>query len=206
MTTIASTTARVSLLPPKGLFQRLLDGYARRRFGQPMEPMYAMAHHPALLRANAFFELRVDRLSALDPTLRSLAAMATAAAIGCAWCMDFGYFLAHDEGMEPALLTDLPRWRESSAYSVVQRRVIEFAEAASQTPPTVTDELADALRDDLGERAFVELAFIVAVENQRSRFNLALGMAPQGFSDRCRVPDSSVPDSSVPDGSVAAGG
>jgi len=29
---------------------------------------------------------------------------------------------------------------------------------------------------------------MIAVENQRSRFNSALGLTSQGFSDRCEVP------------------
>jgi len=66
--------------------------------------------------------------------------------------------------------------------------VLEYAEATTATPPTVTDELAGALVDDLGEPAFVELTALVALENLRSRINAALGLSSQGFSDRCEVP------------------
>jgi len=55
------------------------------------------------------------------------------------------------------------------------------------TPPTVTDELAAALREDLGDKAFVELTMMVAVENERSRFNSALGLKSQGFKDTCDI-------------------
>ncbi len=41
------------------------------------------------------FEKGVAKWDALDPTLKSLAQMASAAVIGCSWCLDFGYFLAH---------------------------------------------------------------------------------------------------------------
>jgi hypothetical protein len=34
----------------------------------------------------------------------------------------------------------------------------------------------------------VELTTMVAVENQRSRINAALGLRSQGFSDTCAVP------------------
>jgi hypothetical protein len=34
----------------------------------------------------------------------------------------------------------------------------------------------------------VELAMMVAVENERSRFNSAFGLTSQGFSDRCELP------------------
>jgi len=67
--------------------------------------------------------------------------------------------------------------------------VLEFAEAATATPPQVSDELAESLRADLGNAGLVELGFMVAIENLRSRFNSALGLASQGFSSDCRVPD-----------------
>ena len=71
--------------------------------------------------------------------------------------MDFGYFLAHAQGMDPQKLEQVPTWRTSDAFTPVERRVMEFAEAATATPPAVTDEMAQALRTDLGEDGLVEL-------------------------------------------------
>lgn len=51
----------------------------------------------------------------------------------------------------------VPRWRESDAFDERERRVMEYAEAMSVTPPQVTDAMAEALRADLGDSAFVEL-------------------------------------------------
>lgn len=82
----------------------------------------------------------------------------------------------------------VPRWRESDAFDERERRVMEYAEAMSVTPPQVTDAMAEALRADLGDSGFVELTMIVAVENERSRFNSALGLSSHGFSDRCELP------------------
>ena len=62
---------------------------------------------------------------------------------------------------------------------------MEYAEAMTVTPPTVTDELTAGLRSALGEKAFIELTMMVAIENQRSRFNSALGLTSQGFKDQC---------------------
>jgi alkylhydroperoxidase family enzyme len=53
------------------------------------------------------------------------------------------------------------------------------------TPPTVTDEMVARLNKVLGVPAVVELTMMVAIENERSRFNSALGLTSQGFSDRC---------------------
>jgi len=64
---------------------------------------------------------------------------------------------------------------------------MEYAEAMTATPPQVTDGLAESLRTQLGNDGFVELTMMVAVENERSRFNSALGLTSQGFSDRCEL-------------------
>jgi alkylhydroperoxidase family enzyme len=63
-----------------------------------------------------------------------------------------------------------------------------YAEAVSLTPPAVTDEMVAALREDLDDAQIVELTMLVAVENQRSRFNTAMGLTAQGFTDRCALP------------------
>ena len=85
----------------------------------------------------------------------------------------------------------MSNWRSSDAFTAVERRVLEYAEAMTATPPQVTDELAEALRTDLGNDGLVELTMMVGVENLRSRFNSALGLASQGFAESCRVPGHS---------------
>lgn len=47
--------------------------------------------------------------------------------------------------------------------------------------------MAEALRADLGNDAFVELTVMIAVENERSRTNSALGLTSQGFKDHCEL-------------------
>jgi AhpD family alkylhydroperoxidase len=180
--------ARIPLDPPRTLTYRLTEWYSRRRWGAVADPAAAMAHQPQVLRTNARFEMGVDRWSALDPTLKHLAEMAASVAIGCSWCVDFGWWIATSKGTDPAKLRDVPRWRESGVHTDLERRVLEYAEAMTSTPPAVTDEMVDVLRRELGDAALVELTMMVAVENQRSRFNSALGLSSQGFTDRCEVP------------------
>jgi hypothetical protein len=40
----------------------------------------------------------------------------------------------------------VPRWRESDVFTPLERDVMEYAEAMSLTPPTVTDEMSARLR------------------------------------------------------------
>ncbi len=183
-----SPRARVPLDPPTGRFARLVDRLVARRFGGAADPLRAMWHNPRVLRADLALEAGVSRLCTLPGHLGKLAEMTVALRIECQWCMDFGYFLAHAQGMDPQKLEQVPTWRTSDAFTPVERRVMEFAEAATATPPAVTDEMAQDLRTDLGEDRLVELTMLVAVENLRSRFNSSLGLSSQGFSESCRVP------------------
>lgn len=180
---------RIAPVTSPGPLARIAYAVSRRRFGQVPEPLTVWAHHRGVMLATIRHEAAVEKWKALDPVCKSLAVLRGAQVIGCPWCIDFGSFLSKDQGVTSEQLRDLHRWRSSDAYTPVQRLCIEYAEAASSTPMTVTDELVAALRDALGEKAVVELAMMVAIENQRSRFNGGLGCLSQGYaSEACTVP------------------
>jgi AhpD family alkylhydroperoxidase len=111
--------------------------------------------------------------------------MAVAALIGCSFCLDLGYFQAHNEGLDETKAREVPRWRESDVFTPRERDVMEYAEAMSQTPPTVTDELSARLLEAPG---LVELTAFAALANQMARSNVALGIEAQGFSAACGLP------------------
>lgn len=179
--------ARISLTPPSSMVLRFGQWYTKRRFGDVMQPALAMGHNRAVLRTNATFEMQVEKWKTLDPTVKALAVMASAAALNCSWCMDFGFWVSFNDGIDPAKLRALPNWREADVYTPLERLAIEYAEAASATPIAVTDELVEQLLQHLDEEQLVELTMMIAVENQRSRFNASLGLQSQGFSDQCAV-------------------
>ena len=180
--------ARISLDPPRTPLYRLAEWYARRRYGVVPDPLPAMAHNKRVLVTDLAFETSVARWRKLDPTLRNLAEMAAAVSIGCSWCVDFGYWESTRHGTDAVKLRDVPRWRDSDVYTDLERQVMAYAEAVTATPPSVTDEMVDALRRRLDDAELVELTMMVAVENVRSRFNSALGLTSQGFKDRCEIP------------------
>lgn len=176
---------RVPVIPPSGLFGRLIAWYSRRVYGDVLDNLLVLLHNQPVLRAIVGFEKRVAKFDSLDPDLKILAVTASAAAIGCSWCLDFGYYLAHSQGLSLEKVREVPRWRESDAFTRLERMVLAYSEAVTATPPEVTDEMVAALNDELGVPAVVELTIMIAIENQRSRFNSALGLTSQGFSDRC---------------------
>ena len=182
------STFRIPKAPITGLYGRFLTAYARRTYGQVPDGAYVYFHHKPLLKAVLSFEGKVAKWRELDPTLKSYAQLASAGVIGCSWCLDFGYFLAHNDGLDLAKVREVPRWRESDVFTPLEREVLAYAEAMSTTPMTVTDEMTASLIAQLGTPAVVELTEMVAIENMRSRFNSAAGLQSQGYSDVCELP------------------
>lgn len=178
---------------PKGLLQNYAWRYSRKMFGKTVEPVQAAAHHNGVLAASGAIETVVGRSwHELDQHLRWLAIQATSGAIGCSWCVDYGYYQSVSSGMDPLKVRDVTRWRESAVYDDRERLVLEYAEAVNSTPSAVTDDLAARLREHFTDKQIVELAAWVALENYRSRFNAGLGLRSEGFSESCAVPLSAV--------------
>lgn len=196
--------ANVQLIQdPKRLLPKLASLYAKHRFGQSVEPVEAASHHSGVLLATGLVEATADRgWHKLDPHLMLLAVQAAAGAVGCTWCTDFGYYESLQRGSDPAKVRDVPRWRDSDVYDARERAVLEYAEAASATPASVSDDVVARLHEHFSDAEIVELAAWVALENFRSRFNAGLGLRSQGFSDRCQVYDGAATTSnSFPSGS-----
>jgi alkylhydroperoxidase family enzyme len=181
--------AHVTLVEkPSGLVPKLAARYARRRFGQDVEPAMAASHHSGVLVAMGALETAAEKgWKRLDARLRWLAIQATGGEIGCSWCTDYGYYEGMQQGIDPTKVRDVPRFGDSDVYDDTERAVLEYAVAATASPIDLPEELIERLHRYLSEPEIVELAAWVALENFRSRFNAGLGLKSQGFSDRCEV-------------------
>lgn len=179
--------ARIPLDHPRTLTFRALEAVCKRRYGKMLDPALVMFHHRRVLWTLFRAEGGIARWNSLDPTIQALAVLAPSAAIGCSWCVDFGYWEFHHRSVDPAKLRNVPRWRESDVYTDRERQVLAYAEAMTATPPEVTDEMVDGLRTWLSDQQLVELTSLVAVENQRSRINAAMGLTSQGFKESCEL-------------------
>jgi alkylhydroperoxidase family enzyme len=183
----------------KGIIPRLARGYAKRRFGQAVDPAAAASHHSGVLVAMGVLETAVEKgWGKLDPGLRWLATQVVAGRIGCTWCIDFGYYEGMHEGIDPLKVRAVPVWRESPLFDERERSVLEYAEAATMTPAEVSEECAERLHRYFSDAEIVELAAWVALENFRSRFNAGLGLRSQGFAEKCEVPMSADADGAAP--------
>jgi len=122
--------------------------------------------------------------------------MAVAAQVGCSWCLDVNYFLALHHSPDLAKASQVPVWRESDVFTSLERDVLEYAEAMTATPTTVTDELHARLLGQLGPVAMVELTVFIGWANMAGRVNTANGVTSQGYSDACEIPLARRPQTS----------
>ncbi len=184
---MASST-RVPPTEITGIYGSLLKTMTRKMIGQVPEGVGVMWHYPAVLKDMMGFGRKVDSWNRLDRNLASFATMAAAGVIGCSFCLDLHYFMTHNRGLDEAKAREVPRWRESTAFTPVERSVMEYAEAMSQTPPAVTDEMSAALLEELGAAALLELTARIGAMNMTARGNVALGIRSQEFSASCDLP------------------
>ena len=157
-----------------------------------IEPAQAYAHTPGLLIGYGVFEGAVARANRVSERLKVLAELKAAALTHCAWCIDIGSPIAYRAGVSEAQLRALPSYRESDEFSALEKLVIDYAVGISSTPVSVSDELFEALREHFDDAQLVELTNVIAVENMRGRFNLALGIGATGFSEGmvCVAPET----------------
>jgi alkylhydroperoxidase family enzyme len=80
-------------------------------------------------------------------------------------------------------------------FTPLERRVMEYAEAMSRTPPAVTDEMSAALLAELGAPALVELTARIGAMNMTARGNVALGIRSQEFAASCGLAPLAAPSS-----------
>jgi AhpD family alkylhydroperoxidase len=182
------TSTRIPKAEITGVYGTVLKKMSKKMLGEVPEALGVMWHNRPVLFAAMGLGRKAQKWNQLDPDLKSFADMAVAARVGCSWCLDFGYYHAHNEGLDEAKASEVPRWRESPVFTPLERDVMEYAEAMSETPPRVTDELSARLLDQLGAPAMVELTAVVGFQNMSSRSNIALGIEAQGFSKACKLP------------------
>jgi alkylhydroperoxidase family enzyme len=93
--------------------------------------------------------------------------------------------------MTEAQLRDLPVYESSPAFSALERLVLAYATEMTKTPVEVPEALFARLREHFDEPQLVELTAAIAWENYRARFDHALDIGAQGFSEAawCALPE-----------------
>ena len=84
-------------------------------------------------------------------------------------------------GVTEEQLMALPDFESSTAFTDLEKLVLRYSAAMTNTPVQVSEELFEALRRHFDERQLVELTSAIAWENYRARFDHAFGIEAEGF-------------------------
>lgn len=180
-------TTRIPAAEITGVKGALMKRMAKKTLGQVPSSLGVYWHNQKVLMGMAGVGGKVKKWDACDEQLKTFAHMAVASHIGCTWCLDFNYFEAHNRHLDLDKAREIPRWRESDAFTPLEREVLAYAVAMSETPVTVTDEMVASLRRQLGDAAMVELTAVIAFANFSARPNVALGIESDGFAAACEL-------------------
>jgi len=180
-----TASSRIPAVEITGAYGAVMKFAARKMLGDVPESLGVMWNNPTVLKDMMGVNRKADKWNELDENLAVLAEMTAAATVGCSFCLDLNYFMAHNRGLDEAKAREVPRWRDSRSFSPLERNVMAYAEAMCQTPVAVTDELSAQLLQELGAPALLELTARVGIMNMSSRSNIALGIRSQGLADSC---------------------
>lgn len=120
----------------------------------------------------------------------NLAELKAATLTHCEYCIDLGSQIARRSGISDDELLALAHYQGSPLFTDLEKLVLDYATGMSRTLVDVPDTLIATLREHFDDAQLVELTHVIAFENHRGRFNLALGVGAAGFSDGmvCAVP------------------
>ncbi len=192
-----ASSIRIPKAEITGLYGAILKTVSKKMFGDVPEALEVAWHNKQVLKFGFGIGQKIRKWHECDENLKSFAHMAVASLIGCSACLDLGYFMAHNEGLDEAKAREVPRWRESDVFTPLERDVMAYAEAMSQTPPTVTDELSARLLEALGAPALLELTAVIGLANYAARNNTALGIEEEGLAASCGLPPLAEPAANV---------
>jgi alkylhydroperoxidase family enzyme len=93
-------------------------------------------------------------------------------------------------GITEEQIANLNQYRSDFNFSELERLVLEYADAMTCTPVDVPEALFVRLRERFNEAELVELTSAIAWENYRARFDHALGIEGENFTEGavCALP------------------
>ncbi|MBF4163287.1 carboxymuconolactone decarboxylase family protein [Nocardioides acrostichi] len=127
------------------------------------------------------FELMLDRHAwqfsedrALDPVLRELALARTGWLCGSIFVYSQHCKLLRRVGVEEERIDPVRQWGEAECYSRLERMVLGYTDDLVANGGRVTDTRFEALREELGDLALLELTFMVTTYVQSATMCRAL--------------------------------
>jgi alkylhydroperoxidase family enzyme len=99
------------------------------------------------------------------------------------------------KGLTDQKLMALPAFESSPDLTQLEKLVLRYTVAMTETPVEMSDELFAELKRHFNARQLVELTSAIAWENYRARFDHAFGIEAEGFSEGafCALPEKRPP-------------
>jgi alkylhydroperoxidase family enzyme len=93
-------------------------------------------------------------------------------------------------GITAEQIAKLASYRTDFNFSELERLVLEYADAMTQAPVEVSNTLFARLRERFSDPQLVELTSAIAWENYRARYDHALGIEGENFTEGavCALP------------------
>lgn len=177
-------------------YLRPLHWWQRRTHGTVLEPTALWSYRPQAATAFLwmFSRLRSPN-SPVRADLRALVGLRVSQVTKCAFCIDLNAAMLEAAGIDLDKAATLADWRNALGFSDEERLVLEYAEAVSQTPCVVGEDLFARMKRTFSDAAIVELTAIAAFQNMSARFNAALEAEAHGFcvaGPRDAAPDAAL--------------
>ena len=96
--------------------------------------------------------------------------------------------MGREKGITEEKLHALDDYENSSVINAEEAAVLRYADAMTDTPVKVSDDVFEALRALYDDGQLIELTSALAWENYRARFDHALGVESEGFSEGAFCP------------------
>jgi alkylhydroperoxidase family enzyme len=107
--------------------------------------------------------------------LKRMIAYISSNVAGCRYCQAHAIRAAERYGAENEKLENIWEYKSHPAFLVAEKAALDFAFAASTVPNSVTDEIAENLREHWDEGDIVEITGVVALFGYLNRWNDSMG-------------------------------
>lgn len=155
-----------------------------REYGFVPNILRAMAHCPDLLTKFVPLWAQVYQSPTIGARLRALAALGTAKAQSCTYCVAHMTESARRAGVgdsELMVIGDLAG--ERSVFDRREALILEVADALTRDPDGVDDELRDRLTTEFEPGEIVNIVLAIGMYNLTSRFLKALSIDVESIFD-----------------------
>lgn len=158
-----------------------LFGAVEQEYGFVPNILRAMAHCPDLVTAFVPLWAQVYRSPTIGPRLRALAALGTAKAQDCTYCVAHMTASARRAGLvEEEIVTVGDAAGERAVFDRPEAVVLELADTLTRDPDGVTEELRERLAAAFRPEEIVNIVLAVGMYNLTSRFLKALSIEVEG--------------------------